>query len=382
MNNILFVTRHNPYIRSGGGLATKAFINAFSKLFCNKLDLIIADNCITDDSIQVANIYKASQRSSLKRFVSLFTGHLHRFTPLVNKVITENEYNICILDGSIIGGDLVESLNRKGIFTITIHHNYEPDYHKDNKSVESFKGHFLYHIKNNERKAYLHSKLNLFLTEFDYKKFKETYGKSQGESFVIGIFEPEITSILKNKIKTSDFPSIVISGAMHSTQTIIGIADFYNNYWNSTQKILNKFELTLTGRNPEGNIYQQMHKHNNVKIKPNPIDIYEIIAQNNIYCCPTCVGGGIKLRVMDGLRLGLFILVHEISARGYDAFFEYPWFQIYHDQESYINGLQKIKEQLTQHNPQNIQEKYHAYFSFEAGVNRLYTILKRMNLIK
>lgn len=380
MSKILFVTRHNPFIRSGGGLATKAFINAFSKLYPNNVDLIIADNCEIDNSICVNKIYKAKERNILQRLFSLVTGSLHRFAPLTQKTIIENNYRICILDGSIIAGDLVQWLNKRDIFTITIHHNYEPDYHKDNKSIESLKGHFLYHIRNNERKAYINSNLNLFLTEYDYKKFIKTYGKSKGLSKVIGIFEPEISEKTENNIKISKYPSIVISGAMHSTQTKKGITDFYNNYWNNTQNILKDFQLTLTGRNPYGEIYRQMNKHNNVNIVPNPTNIYEIIAKNNIYCCPTCVGGGIKLRVMDGLRLGLFILVHKISARGYDAFFEYPWFQVYDDQDSYVNALQKIKEQLAYHNPKDIQQKYNSYFSFEAGINRLDDILRKINL--
>lgn len=380
MNKILFITRHNPYVRSGGGLASKAFIKAFAKLYSNNLDLIIADNCIVDESIHVSKIYKAKQRNLFQRVISIITGQLHRFGSLVKKVVIENNYDICVLDGSIIAGDLVKWLNKRGIFTITIHHNFEPDYHKDNKSIESFKGHFLYHVRNNERKAYIHSKLNLFLTEYDHNKFKEVYGNCIGNSSVIGMFESE-NQVIENNVKVSKFPSIVISGAMNSTQTIIGIKNFYTNYWHNTEKVLNDFKLTLTGRNPDDEIYKQIQKNSNVTIKPNPIDIYEIISNNNIYCCPTCVGGGIKLRVMDGLKLGLFILVHKISARGYDAFFEYPWFQVYHDQESYMNALQTIKKQLVNHNPKDIQQKYYSYFSFEAGMNRLDNILRRMDLI-
>lgn len=45
-----------------------------------------------------------------------------------------------MLDGSVIGGDMVEILNGVGIKTITIHHNFEQEYHVDSKTIESFFG--------------------------------------------------------------------------------------------------------------------------------------------------------------------------------------------------------------------------------------------------
>lgn len=380
MKKILFVTRHNPYVRSGGGLATKAFINAFSKLYPNKVDLVLADNCSIDDSIKVNNIIKVKPRNTINRVFSLFTGKLHRFTPKVKELIDNEEYELCVFDGSIVAGSLIKYTKIKNIKSITIHHNYEPQYHLDNKSIESFKGYLSYFIKKNEKCAYLHSDLNLFLTQYDLNLFIIKYGKSDGKSKMIGIFEYESSykpqtkihqnNIIKNKYR------LVISGSLNSYQTEHGIISFYSKYWNLLSKNLDNFNLTITGRNPSSQIYNTIGKNTNVSIIPNPINIEEIILTNNIFFCPTCIGSGLKLRVMDGLRIGLPILVHEVSARGYDYYFDKPWFQIYSDEESFVKAIQNIKNILPNINNETITKEYLKFFSFESGLNRLESYLK------
>ena len=113
-------------------------------------------------------------------------------------------------------------------------------------------------------------------------------------------------------------------------------------------------------------------------IIPNPIDIEKEVVNNDIFVCPTCIGGGLKLRVMDGLKVGLPILVHEVSARGYDYFFTHDWFQIYNDKESFIAALKQIKDIFKNIDSNIIIQEYNNYFSFEAGVKRLKYCLAKL----
>lgn len=384
MNNILFITRHDPYVRSGGGLATKAFINAFSYLYPSKVDVLLADNCNIDNSVNARQIIKVKSRSFISRALSLITGSLHRFKTKTKSLINSSSYDICILDGSIVSGDMVEYINKKNIKTITIHHNYEPQYHKENKTLDSFKGHFLYYIKRNEKQAYLNSHINLFLTQYDLNLFEKKYGKSKGQSYVIGIFEPhspkEIYYTELNESCQKRPVKLVISGTLGSYQTENGIMQFYNNYFNSLDEVLGDFNLTLTGRNPSSLLYKTIGQNKNVSIIPNPINIEKEVLNNDIFVCPTCIGGGLKLRVMDGLKVGLPILVHEVSARGYDYFFKHDWFQIYNDTESFITAIKKINRAIKEIDRNKIIEEYNNYFSFEAGVKRLKSCLANCKL--
>ena len=80
---------------------------------------------------------------------------------------------------------------------------------------------------------------------------------------------------------------------------------------------------------------------------------------------------------MDGLRMGLPILVHKVSARGYDVFFEKPYFKVYEDRESFKHGLQELLRFSSKgFNRSDIQTEYLLHFSFKAGRERVNKIIK------
>ena len=75
---------------------------------------------------------------------------------------------------------------------------------------------------------------------------------------------------------------------------------------------------------------------------PNPESIDDIITDSDIYLCPTRLGGGIKLRVMDGLRLGIPVITHSCSARGYDYFIDKPYFKVFDICLQFTEKLQEL----------------------------------------
>ena len=77
-------------------------------------------------------------------------------------------------------------------------------------------------------------------------------------------------------------------------------------------------------------------------------------------------------RLMDGLRMGLPILVHKVSARGYNAFWDRPYFKIYDNRDSFKNGLNDLlKYCKDNYEPTVIQGDYLLSFSFQAGCSRM-----------
>lgn len=377
-NRILYITRTDPSLKGGGSMGEKSFIMAFHKLYPGKIDLIMADSCDTNHFDLPVTFYLVPSRNNVSRLLSLLTGSLHRFRSYVKTFLSlhPNHYALCVFGGSIIAGDLVDYVNSLGIKTVTIHHNYEKEYHLHNKTVECFKGFFPYYVIRNERNAYVKSALNLFVTEQDKNTFLQVYGKSQGLSKVRSVSEPDEESNKINKFaKTGNTePTLIISGTMSTFQTRAGIIDFYKRYLSIVKELSPRAKIILTGRNPDKNILKIVNsERENIQIIPNPIDIGEIVSQGNIYLCPTHIGGGLKLRLMDGLKVGLPILVHQVSARGYDIFFDKPWFQVYNNEESFRNGLTILVDGVKQNiwSPFEIQKSYMDSFSFEAGVKRL-----------
>ena len=264
-----------------------------------------------------------------------------------------------------------------GIKIIVIHHNYEPEYHLDNRTLLTFWGLTSFFVAKNERNAYKKADLNAFLTQSDITLHKQHYGNGHKPPFLIGVFEPIHQDVFPGEKllpKNSDIHNIVITGSMDSVQTIRGIMNFKSNYFSIVRKILPDWKIVIAGRNPSSKILNFASQNSDcVQVISNPKDMDAIIARGSIFLCPTHVGGGLKLRLMDGLRGGLAVLTHEISARGYDMFFHRPFFQVYNDKKSFEQGLLTLSDFVG--NEEKCGEKicalYRSTFSFEAGCLRV-----------
>ena len=170
----------------------------------------------------------------------------------------------------------------------------------------------------------------------------------------------------------------MICGSLNSVQTLRGIEHFSANclpFIHSYYK--DDFSLLITGRNPNDYICRLADSDKQIRLVPNPDNMSETIIDRGIFICPTNVGGGIKLRVMDGLKLGMPIITHKVSARGYDAFWDKPWFQIYEDRDSFKRSLEKINSIMKENAGlrDEIIESYKQIFSFSRGKERFLSSL-------
>lgn len=371
---ILYIATMDISLRTGGGLAALAFYEALKTVFPRQVDIILPFECC--NNIQTdETFYGAPPRNKIIAFIALLFGSLHRYLSYTRAHLKKyaDRYQVCIIYGGVYAGDMIDYIKALGITVIVIHQNYEKKYHVDNKTVISFRGKFPYYVIRNEKKAYLKADLNLFLSKADAVVLEDNYGNSRGKNSVIGIFEyaerhvPVKTSVTVNH-------TIIITGAMNYYQTESGIKDFYDTYFPLINREFPLIRIILAGRSPGQYIKKIAEKETGViDLIANPENMETIIDRGTMYCCPTNIGSGIKLRIMDGLRQGLPVLVHKSSARGYDMFFDKPYFCIYDDQASFHRGLAAIinlyKER--QIDPLQIQRDYNDYFSFSAGCRRV-----------
>ena len=164
---------------------------------------------------------------------------------------------------------------------------------------------------------------------------------------------------------------------MNTIQTIAGIMDFKNRYFPIFKKYFPDWNIIISGRDPDKSILN-FASENNINVIANPMNMEDIVSQAQIFLCPTNVGGGVKLRVMDGLRMGKPVLVHKVSARGYEHFTNESFFRIYDNEESFLKGLKDLVESSQKYNPSIIQEKYLEEFSFNAGRERFRILLEQL----
>ena len=377
IRNVLIVTHHYLNGVGGGVFASRAYINAFSCIYENITLLCPAKENDNINSFEVSNkiniIPVIDRATKLKKLLNFCIGRINRFHGIFETTIRTNKFDLVVFDNSRASSGLIDIAHQYVSKIITIHHNYEYDYIKDNMSgIVKFL--LLFWTKKYERIAVLNSDLNITLTEYDKRLFNSIYnykGKAQIEN--VGCFE----YIKKDKDKEAEKlfqpqQNFLITGNLSARQTVDSLTQWIDNYYPILLKICPNYKLIIAGKNPSEKLMYKCQRLG-IKIIPSPISMSDILRVSKYYICPISKGGGLKLRVMDGLREGLPIVCHEVSARGYEPMIEKGCVIPYKDIKSFELALKKI---LTlSYNREEIISAYNKYYSFESGVNRLEKVI-------
>jgi len=381
---IIIITHHYLDDNSGGSFASRAYINAFSE---------IADYCMLmypDRGIPISDyIHKKcilrgvqNNRNKIQKVIDIYRGRIHRYSDILIPQIQKFKPDIVVFDNSRTSAGMLKRVKMMGVKTIIIHHNYEMEYYKGTKPFIAWRIPFMHTMEEAERAAVQNSDLNLTLTEEDISLLQKHYDLQKTRKIVkLGCFESGIDPILtniKDKITNQTDKSnfcFAITGTLSDYQTEASVIPFLENEYPKLLKILPESKLIIAGRNPTQKMINACAKYASVDLIANPENMQDIMSRANVYICPTSFGGGLKLRIMDGLKAGLPVLAHAVSARGYDAFKDAGYLFSYFDATSFNIALTKIIDM----NKTNIQKKivdlYKLNFSFESGVNRLKKII-------
>lgn len=375
---ILYVATADIFVRSGGGIANLAYYKILESIFPNSVDLVIAKK-ESQSSIDIKNVKYAPERNLFQKIFSLFAGSIHRYKQTVLKLLKDTNYDICFINGGHYAGDLIDLLHEHGTKVIVMNHNFEIEYQSTVKSNFFFKKLYIHYVVKNERYSYKKADANCFITKEDLALFRRAYGETSSIQKVIGVYDPSKERIPDYHNRNNKF-TVVISGSVNADQTIDGIRDFHDIYWDVLKNIIPDCKIIITGRNAD-RLYTLFpdFSNSNIEVIPNPEDIYEVVSKAHLYLCPTNVGGGLKLRVMDGLKLGLPVLVHKVSSRGYDNFINKPYFKVYQDKESFAQGLESLVYYVkNQSGAFDIRKEYDAEFGIDRGVSLMSDLLKEL----
>lgn len=382
---VLIITRHYLHETNGGAFASRAFIDAISSLYSNST-LIYPQKYDTDDEIFVMESIKRipclDRRLKIQKGVDVYRGILHRFKKFVTSHLVDNVYDIIFLDHSLVANGILNFIRNLNVKIITIHHNVERRYLEDNKPNILIRIPTIYFAEKAEKEAINLSDLNLTISLQDAKYFRNNISKSDKNNiFYWGNFEylgqPRVYERLDFK-KEEDLV-LVISGSLNFKQTESAIIDFLRNYYTIVKGRYTKCKLLIAGQNPSKKIKRICESDKTIKLFENPKDIYHIIRLGKIYVSPISGGSGVKLRMMDGFKLGLPVISHENSAKGYEKMLEEGCMYTYKTPEEFIESIEKVLNSKL--DSQYIYSKYYRRFSFEAGKERLKQILLENNLL-
>lgn len=371
---ILYILKHNPWGIGGGCYACRNYLELFTEVFKDScFDVLICSEYLegrTSKDFVNCTFYPVSPRNKISQYLSPVTQILHRHQRVAVSMIKKNQYDYCIFDHNSIAGSLVSICKKKGVKTIVLNHNCELEYFRDNNSwLKNLL--LLPFVRKNERKAYLKCDYNIFLTDEDRDLFKNIYGESGTKTVVGGCFLRK-GDVINHSVTPFNVACVklVISGTIGNVQNRDGINFFLDELY---EYLPENIEVVITGRNPTEEIIKKVAKLKNVSIIANPADILEIVGKCDVLVCPTRLGGGMKLRLIDGLRCGLPVISHKVSARGYTAFVDKGIVCQFETAEEFGSCLVKVIDLIQNGKIDKtiIGKCAEDIFSFEAALKRL-----------
>lgn len=369
---ILYILKHDPWGVGGGSYASLIYLTAFRQLFpSHQLDVLICDDCLKHQPKEwkdKCNFIPVPKRGELSRYLSFLTGIMHRYQTITKEMLRQNDYEYCIFDHNQIAGTLVDFVKTE-TKTIVIHHNVEQKYSADNSKSSLYKMLILPLVIKCEKKSYKKCDYNIFLTAEDMNEFQSLYGKTNGHCSAIGLFEAK-DNVITPCCNCQKDPTIVISGSLCNVQNTDGIMYFIQELYPLIPK---NIPIIIAGKNPISPIINAVKGLPNVRLIANPEDMNDVINQANIYVCSTRLGSGIKVRVSDGLRNGLPVIAHKVSARGYDEYIQKGCFFSFSTPKEFKEALDVVIENQKRGawNSEEITKLYLSISSLNAGCERL-----------
>ncbi|MBQ9310480.1 MAG: glycosyltransferase [Bacteroidales bacterium] len=372
---VLFVTYHYLNGNSGATYASRAYINSAAAIAESLVLLCPVKEGKEPEGIdpRVEIVAVSYDKSRIAKALDLIRGRLHRYYDVFDAVLGKDRFDIVIFDACYSSFGLMDKAHKAGCKVVVIHHNYQLEYVKDSYGFPR-KQFMLFWTRRCERAAVHYSDLNLVLTDADRRLLMNAYDFPFPERFVlIGVFESsESAKSLAGRAPEENV--FVITGTLSARQTEDSLLPWLKDYYPLLNSVLPGSRLIVAGGKPGPRVIQACESQG-VELVANPPVMSEVIARAKYYICPTDKGGGLKLRIMDGLKNGLPVLTHEVSARGYDAFMGKAVFS-YSDRESFVNGLSDMTSSAA--GPQEIMDMYASEFSFASGVERMRIALDRL----
>ena len=371
----LFVTHHYLNGFGGGVFASRGIIRAFALLSDGMTLLCPAAEGHTPEGIP-GNIRVCPilyEKSKAGKFWDLLRGRLHRFEASFRKEIALRTYDVVVFDCCYPSFGLIAVARQAGCRVITVHHNFQCEYVRDNYRFP-LRGPMLFWTRRCERDAVRGSDLNLTLTEAD-KVLLHTHYDAVAPVSVLGVFEPEERpAVIPHAVSEDVF---LITGDLGIAQTRDSLLTWLRDYYPVLREVFSSPKLILAGKNPAPTIRAFCRK-NGIELEDTPVDMEPVLRRGKYYICPVSKGGGIKLRIMDGLSHGLNVITHAVSARGYEVFEGTSLFS-YDGILSFRTALERLKAMHS--DAEDTIRIYREVFSFPSGVARLRRILEERNIL-
>ena len=373
---VLIVT-YNYLSGFGGGVyGARAYINAIAALYDDVTLLYPArfeGEPLSGIDPKVRGIEIVDHASKLSKAIRLVVrGIPHRFEKPFRELLKRERFELIVFQNSKCSTGLIGPAHASGARVIVQHDNFEWEYTRDNTSTW-MRPFLLPPVVRTEREAVQEADINLALTPADAELLLRQYGKGmKGRMELLYTFE--FRPVPDYVPSTVARPVFVITGNLGALQTRDSLLPWLKDYFPLLKREVPEAELIVAGKEAGEDLRQCLDRLD-IELIDTPSDMSAVLDRARYYICPVDRGGGVKLRVMDGLRTGMPVLVHRVSARGYESLEGISVFA-YDSPDSFVEGLRSMM--ASQETAEDRQAAYRACFAFESGVGRLRKILEKL----
>lgn len=373
MNDMKTLYITNSYLKgnNGGVYCTKSRINAFISLSTSITIVYPITKALPAEDLLDGNVELIpveDHRSKPRKFLDLCMGKVNRFQKSLFSLVNPAKFDVVVFDSSVASSGIIKRIKRMGVTTVTMHHNYQIEYLKADSSKLTLVPNLLWTYKY-EKEAVRYSDINFTVTPDDMLLLRTHYGDGVFE--VLRVFEYK-SALKEISDETASGHRYVITGWLGSRQTEESLMPWIERYYPILQETDPLASLTIAGRNPSKKL-TSLAESRGIKVIASPVDMQPILEDADFYINTTDCGGGLKQRNMDGLKNGLPVVTHIVSARGYEEFQEKGVVLAYDSPKTFAECIQRVQEiNMTKREVFSI---YRELFSLEAGISKLRRML-------
>ena len=360
---ILFVTHHYLSGKGGGIFASRSFINALAETGAEVTLLypVKGEERAEEIDPRVRLIPVGYEVPRWRKGLDLLLGRIHRYFGIMETYLEEG-YDQVVFDTCYPSFRMLKKVRKASPGIVTIHHNCQWEYARDNTST-FLRPLMLFWLRRCEGQSVRGSDLNLTLTPEDKELLYRMYDPGRKARIeVVGVHEYQRTCL--PPASSTREPVFIISGNLGAKQSEDALLPWIRDCYPQLKQQVPHAQLILAGQAPSERL-SALCLEKGIELIPSPAEMGPILRRARYYICPTDRGGGIKLRIMDGLRYGLPVLTHAVSARGYQRFLGTALF-VYEDADSFGTALSAMLAART--DAEEVRRRYQEVFSFDTCV--------------